>query len=185
MKEVIAALLVALGLSTGSAEADVNKGYIFLGDSRTVGMDSAVDIEDDSMFIVAEVGQGYSWMVDTGLPEAVDIIEDNTEYTDWVLITNLGVNDLGNTQKYVDAYEQLSELMTVYVVSVNPCKGSYDNLNSKIDSFNETMQDLECVTYIDTCSRLRDNGFDSKDGLHYSKSTYKQIYDWVCDVVVD
>lgn len=185
MKEVIAALLVALSLYTGSVDAEVNTGYIFLGDSRTVGMDMAVDIgEDDSMFVVAKVGEGYKWMVDKGLPEVCDIIEEHPEYGEWVLITNLGVNDLCNKQKYADAYEQLSELFDVYCVSVNPCKGSYSNLNSKIDSFNETISKLDCVTYIDTCSSLRKDGFSSKDGLHYGKSTYRKIYDMILDEVM-
>lgn len=181
MTEVIAALLLALLMCTSNAKtADVNTGYIFLGDSRTVGMNNAVCIdEEDSMFVVAKVGEGYNWMVKTGLPEVVSIIENNTEYNKWVLITNLGVNDLHNKNKYMDAYADIAEYMDVYVVSVNPCKGSYDNLNSKIDSFNEAMKELECVDYIDTCSTLREDGFSSSDGLHYGLQTYEKIYDMI------
>lgn len=188
MKEIIAALLVAMSLYSSVAsnmDTDVNTGYIFLGDSRTVGMNNAVEIEDDSVFVVAKVGEGYKWMVDKGLPEVCDIIEEHTEYNKWVLITNLGVNDLHNKQKYVDAYEELSELFEIYFVSVNPCKGSYDYLNSKIDDFNKTMSDLEFVTYIDTCTLLRKDGFSSSDGLHYSKSTYQKIYNIIIDNVKD
>lgn len=186
MKEVIAALLVALSLGSGNAEADVNRGCIFLGDSRTVGLDNAVDIEQNGdTFVVAEVGKGYNWMVTTGLPEVVDIVKDNPKYNEWVLVTNLGVNDLGNVDKYAQAYEDLSELLDVYVVSVNPCSGAYNNLNSGINSFNEAMQELDSVSYIDTCSMLNNDGFSASDGLHYGSGTYGRIWDSICEQLSD
>ncbi len=182
MEEVITALLFALSLVIGGAaikSSEIRTGYIFLGDSRTVGMNDAVQIEDDNKFVVAKVGEGYKWMVETGLMDAADIIEENPKINNWVLISNFGVNDLYNVDSYIDAYEQISEIMPVYVVSVNPCKGSYDELNSEIDSFNEKMKNLDCVTYVDTCTALRNDGFSSSDGLHYGAETYNKIYDMV------
>lgn len=185
MRELIVRVLMVASLLASSTVVNETPmtGYIFLGDSRTVGMDNAIDLEDDSTFVVAKVGEGYKWMVNTGLPAVLDIIEENEDFDKWVLITNLGVNDLHNAQKYADAYEDISELFDIYVVSVNPCKGSYDNLNSAIESFNEVMKGLEYVTYIDTYSTLRRYGFSSKDGLHYDKDTYKKIYDIIIDTI--
>lgn len=88
-------------------EAAESTGIIFIGDSRTVGMSKSVAIEDN-VFFVAKVGQGYDWFCSTAIDAAEDIINSN-DCDNWVIITNLGVNDLGNVEKYKAKYKELLE----------------------------------------------------------------------------
>lgn len=118
MLETIAALLAALSVTAGGAGADT--GYIFMGDSRMVGMEAAVGELPDDTFVVAEVAKGYSWMMSDGFAEAADIIKSHPEYENWSFVMNFGVNDLGNAEKYAEAYSQLSESADVYALTVNP-----------------------------------------------------------------
>ena len=185
IKSLIAGMLTILALQQPTNVDGNNTGYIFLGDSRTVGMDWAVDIENtDGQFVVAKVGMGYNWMQDTAMSEIEEIVSENDEYTDWVLITNLGVNDLGNCDKYINAYEELSEVFNIYVVSVNPCDGTSSYLNDNIIKFNDAMKALDYVTYVDTHTSLCENGFGTNDGLHYKKDTYRYIYDTIVSEVI-
>lgn len=185
MNKAIKALIIAIAILTSSSTNESTTGYIFLGDSRTVGMNTAVDIEGDGYFVVAEVGKGYKWASSTGVKEIASIVENNTEYTDWVLISNLGVNDLGNANSYIEFYEELSENMEVYIVSVNPCKGNYRYLNSDIADFNTKVGSLDYITYVDTYTTLQEQGFNSTDGLHYGKSTYEDIYSMILSAVME
>lgn len=181
---MILSLMAGLLMPMTIHAAEPNTGYIFLGDSRTVGMDSAVSLSDmDDVFVVAECGMGYDWMMKTGLPEVQDIMEDHPEYDEWRLVTNLGINDIcGGAGKYLEAYEELSNDVTVYAVSVNPCKGTYKDLNGYVATFNGELKDSG-FTYIDTWSVLNEEGFDTRDGLHYGKGTYELIFDIIADSI--
>ena len=184
MRQFLMILSLVAGLLTPMTAyaAEPNTGYTFLGDSRTVGMDSAVSLSDmDDVFVVAECGMGYDWMIETGLPEVQDIMKDHPEYEEWKLITNLGINDVCcSAGNYMEAYEELLDDITIYVVSVNPCKGTYKDLNRYVVAFNKELKDSG-FTYIDTWSVLNEEGFDSRDGLHYDKETYKLIFNIIAE----
>lgn len=179
---MLAAVLLSVPLPVHGAEPET--GYIFLGDSRTVGMGAAAEISDmEDIFVVAECGMGYEWMMETALPKIEDIMEDHPEYDGWVLMTNLGINDvIGGAGKYLETYEGLSDDITVYTVSLNPCKGDYSYLNKYVEAFNEELA-KSGFSYIDTWSVLDEEGFDSRDGLHYDKETYELIFDIIMDEV--
>ena len=89
-------------------EAAESTGIVFIGDSRTVGMSKSVDIEDN-IFFVAKVGQGYDWFCNTAIDEVDDIISRN-DFDNWMIITNLGVNDLSNVEKYKAKYKELLDI---------------------------------------------------------------------------
>lgn len=174
MPLVLLVMLLLAPLPVQGAEPET--GYIFLGDSRTVGMDNAVGLSDmDDTFVVAECGMGCDWMVKTGFPEIEEIMEGHPEYEDWILVTNLGINDVcSGAGQYLDAYEQLPDDVAVYLVSVNPCKDRYAYLNGDVERFNKELEESEFY-YIDTWSVLNDKGFDTRDGLHYDRRTYELI----------
>ncbi len=73
-------------------------GYIYIGDSRFAGM-QAVMPENENTFVVAEVGKGVSWFCSAGY-EAIQKIRKENDYEDWVYILNLGVNDIGNVERW-------------------------------------------------------------------------------------
>lgn len=142
--------------------------FIFVGDSRTVGMASYVDTET-----IAEVGVGYRFLAAHR--------DEILEYSGKNIVFNLGVNDLRNVDDYIEFFQRLPEEFTfdnhIYVVSVNPTSGPYQSMNQDIDYFNVQLSDSLPSTckWIDTCSFLRESGFGTPDGLHYDRTTYELI----------
>lgn len=142
--------------------------FVFIGDSRTVGLASCVDIET-----IAEVGVGYSFL-QQHYNEIIELHDKN-------IVFNLGVNDLTHVDSYIEFFQRLPEDFTfdnhIYVVSVNPTSGPYAGMNQDIDYFNVQLADSLPSTckWIDTCSFLREAGFGTSDGLHYDQTTYETI----------
>ena len=155
---------------------------VIIGDSRTVGMQSAVG--KNTNIWSAKVGMGLSWMKKTGVPAVEANINGNTD-----VVILMGVNDvrsLSCTDKYISYINEKAAAWTslganVYYVSVNPMAFETKNYpgitNSLIESWNTKMQAglSENVHYIDTYSTMLSN-VNSRDGIHYDKSTYKTIY---------
>lgn len=185
---VFTLLLTALSSITVNAKPiavmeEEKVGYIYLGDSRFVGMNKYCNIdEEENTWVVAKVGQGLKWMKETALPEIEEIVNNNSDITEWFLITGLGVNDLGNIDKYIEVYDDLDGF-EIILVSVNPMEKSkadkwgydYNGLSPKIVKFNEKLLETS-YQYIDVYNDLIENGYKTVDGLHYDKETYKYIY---------
>lgn len=159
-------------------------GYIFLGDSRTVGLNNACDIQDiENVWVVAKVGEGYRWLKNTAENEIESIVDSNKYITDWVLVSNLGVNDLDNIGNYKSWYTDILDDFDLKIVSVNPVDGEYSYMSKDIMSFNNSIEkfcSLNGVDYIDSYSNL---DFSTVDGLHYTKSTYSDIEDYIFEMI--
>lgn len=154
-------------------------GYIFIGDSRTVGMNDYLKIDDnDNIFTVAKVGKGYKWFTQEGYKEVQKIRNEN-DYKNWTYVFNLGVNDLWNVTEYKDLINSLSNEANLVFVSVNPVIESKVQTvdNKTIEKFNNNIS-FDCNNCVDTYSYLNEIGFDSEDGLHYTKETYTDIYNY-------
>lgn len=168
-----------------STYAKQDTGVIFLGDSRTVGMNNAIE-QSNNAYFVAEVGKGYNWFVKDGISAINSIMENNKYISSWIIITNLGVNDLGNVNKYKDKYNELLSCdwnnVTLCYLSVNPVDESkcHAVTNKKIQEFNSVFAEEDL--YIDTYSYVLEN-MTSRDGLHYSSSNYKIIYEMVIEFI--
>lgn len=162
-----------------SKETEVN-GYIYVGDSRFVGMNSVCSIDsEDNTFVVAEISQGYSWLVSSAIYEIDSIVSSNKDITKWNIVIGLGVNDLGNISNYLEEYKRLSDNYTLFVVSVNPIEYHNYITNSNITKFNNELKTLDNIVYIDTYSDLISKGFSTKDGIHYTDSTYENIFSYI------
>lgn len=164
-------------VETASSTSDI----VFVGDSRTVGMEYAVGGSDYTW--LCEVGKGYYW-----LKENIDSVDDNAT-AGTIIIINLGVNDLGNASKYVDLINSYidtwtSEGLEVYYSAVTPV-GDTTVTNDQIEKFNQTLKaGLDSrITWIDSYSYLTDNGFSSSDGLHYNNATYKSLFNYYISVI--
>ena len=145
-------------------------GYLFVGDSRTVGLDEAVD----GISSIAKVGAKVTYLQ--------SVLDDVTKTRGKNVIFNFGVNDLGNINKYISVYKSLPKEFiqnnNVIIMSVNPTDGSkYESWNTDIDKFNKKMKaNLPSgVKYLDTNSTLKKEGFSTRDGVHYKAVTYKRI----------
>ena len=174
---------VPVATTTGSA----NK-VIFLGDSRTVQMNSHLasyrkktNTSGANDVFVSKGGMGLKWMKSTGIPDAKRYFGSGS-----ALVILMGVNDLSNINSYISYLKENVNSWTstgtkVYFVSVNPCDGKYNYLNSKINSFNSTLSSNlpSGVTWIDTHSYLISTGYTTSDGLHYNNVTSYKIYNYI------
>lgn len=168
-----------------SASTGISGRILWVGDSRTVGMQSAIT-EGKNKWICS-VGKGYNWLVNTAISKVNKELKD----TDTIVV-NLGVNDLNNYEKYVTKLNSLvdsdwKKAKSIVVMSVNPvdeakCAGTYVIKNSQIEKFNTYLRKnlRKKIVYVDTYTSLLGN-IQTNDGLHYTSTTYKAIYDMIRD----
>ena len=158
----------------------IKTGYIYIGDSRTVGMNNVCKMsKEKNTFVVAEVGQGYKWFNNTAMKQVNKIKKEHKDIKQWVLIINLGINDLGNCDKYVKSYEKLKDNYDLKLVSVNPIEKHKYITNKDVSNFNKKLKSIDDIIYIDTYTYLTKNGYSTRDGLHYDNKTYKSIYSYI------
>lgn len=157
--------------------------YLFVGDSRTVGMMDAVK-NDGNVAYICEVGKGFSWLEDKA---SLDIPD---EADGAALVVTLGVNDTWNHKKYVKYLNDMAIAWKnmgykLYFASVNPVGSGAAITQEDIDRFNACMKEelSDDWTYIDTATDLKKEGFSSTDGLHYGKNTYRRIFNLIMDRV--
>lgn len=168
------------GSSTGSRKCsaeEIENKLLYVGDSRTVGMQTA--LENQNIVYIAEVGKGYEWFNSTALPNIETKLQ---EKTDAVIVLGLGVNDLYNIDNYISAYKSLIAKYptnSFYVLSVNPVDetktgaNGYTVTNADIENFNKKLASNFPNNYIDSYSSLTSIG--TSDGLHYDNETYKVL----------
>ena len=171
-------LIIPDAATQGGSNSQSNiSNLVFVGDSRTVGMQSAVGSNDTWS---GKVSAGLDWMKSSGVPNVEGKIGNGS-----AVIILMGVNDLYRSDGYISYINEkastwASKVAYTYFVSVNPTEGSYNHLNSDIYSFNQKLKGgLSNVTYIDTNSYLKSNGFSTTDGLHYTSDTYNKIYNYI------
>ncbi|MEY8428615.1 SGNH/GDSL hydrolase family protein [Lachnospiraceae bacterium 46-15] len=154
--------------------------YIFVGDSRTVGMQNALADDSDatSCRFIAKSGEGFYWLYHDGIVELEEALK-STPYA--TVIFNLGVNDLEETDRYISFYKTLfSEYHdpSFYIMSVNPvdderCSGAS---NAEIQAFNEKMKAEFPDKYLDCYNYLLSQDFATSDGLHYPNRVYRMVH---------
>ena len=156
-----------------SPSAPVKKdssSYVVIGDSRTVGMASCASLGVGK--VIAEVGMGYNWLVNTALPEA-----EKTGLTNYVIL--LGVNDLYQSGNYVKKYNELvSKGINLTIVTVGPMQEGdtrWSVKNPQIEEFNAKISQVPGANIVDLYSHMKETGYSTTDGLHYTRDTYKEI----------
>lgn len=145
--------------------------YVFLGDSRFVGMSNCKQSND---IFICKVGEGYNYFC-----KNINNISEND-----IVIIGFGVNDLGNIDKYIELANSLTN--EVYYLTINPVdeqkerENGYSITNQQIDEFNNKLKE-NAINYkvIDTNSYLKQNGYSTVDGLHYDNVTYTKIYEYI------
>lgn len=185
------------GSSAGSASQDAgdqprsmltpnDTPVIWVGDSRTVGMETAVNGQSEDIFIAAS-GEGYQWLSETGLPKAVAAIE---KYPSYPVIFNMGVNDYENLENYLKLYAELTAeypdtvfyFLAVYPVVDEMCQFI---TNAMIEDFNAHLLAAYPDTFLDSYSFLTEIGAETSDGIHYSSDVYRQIYIFVKEILAE
>ncbi|MFR8549336.1 MAG: SGNH/GDSL hydrolase family protein [Lachnospiraceae bacterium] len=172
---------------TASAAADTEKKedelfVIWVGDSRTIGMQNAMD--NDDLYIGAS-GEGYNWLAESGLPQVKDAI---AAYPGAPVVFNFGVNDYDNLDRYIELYTSLTKQYPdthFYFLSVNPidpavCKNI---TNEEIADFNSHLKQCFPETYIDSFTYLMANEVATIDGIHYCEEDYRLIHTFAAEQI--
>ena len=161
-------------------------GNIIIGDSRIVNIDRmyGVNTTPDNVFVFAQNGAGFNYFENTALPAAKRFEKAHPEIKKWRYVICLGVNDLGNADKYACKLSVLSVDRDVYFMSVNPVTPNPDIIdfqvvNLKISEFNGIIKEMPGIRYIDTYSYLMTNGFETVDGVHFNAETSATIYNLI------
>lgn len=156
---------------------------IFVGDSRTVGMGNAVN---DTCTYIGKDGEGYDWLTAVGASQLAAALESDPDVP---VFLNFGVNDPENVSLYIDCYRSLMQTYPntpFYLLSVNPLSDNTDfnTTNEMVELFNATVKDAFPDQYLDCYSYLKENGFETVDGLHYTQETYQSIHDFAVRQIV-
>ncbi len=168
-------------------EAGEGGDYIFVGDSRMVGMKAARP-ESNTAYI-AEVGMGYSWLTSTARRKLASGLAAKPYAT---VVLALGVNDLGNCTRYIAYYKKLISSYpkaTFYVLSVNPvdekkeAQYGYTVKNTDIKAFNKKLKAAFGSSYLNSYSYLKKRTFNSRDGVHYTTDVYSDLYDFILNKI--
>ena len=182
--------------NVGTCQINIPDEYVInpseitiVGDSRMVGLCNYNWYKQEGGSCVAKVSAGYRWLVDEAINE-VNSIAFNKKKN---IVINLGVNDLESFKSYVTKYQLLAnndwKNSNIFLLSVNPTDGKESYLNQKIDSFNENLKNsfigFSNVTYCDSSNYLKQNGFQTRDGVHYQETTYKIIYEQIKKCLYD
>ena len=151
--------------------------WLFVGDSRFVSWSMW---EFDGEYI-AEVGQGLNMIYDN--------YDEIISYRDYNVVFALGANQWWSGEEYVDLLnsfpDEFTENNKIIVMSVNPTDGSYDYLNENYDDFNSIVRDWirKDYQYVDSSTYMKENGFITSDGLHYTQTQDEIIYDFLMNEV--
>ena len=169
---------------TGRKSYQVFTGrYVFVGDSRMVGMENYVP-STDTLYI-AKVGMGYDWMVETADETLRQQLRARPELK---VVFGFGVNDPDYIEKYITYYRQLMKDFPdtkFYFLSVNPvdeakeAKYGYQMKNTVIESFNRRLYLAFHTKYINSYAYLRSSGFSTVDGVHYTQATYRKLRNFI------
>ncbi len=159
------------------------KSMILVGDSRTVGMSQSVTAKNTTF--IGAVSMGYNWLTTTGVTKLKKSLEKNPRTT---VVMWLGINDLGNADKYIAYYRKLQSsypktaFYVMAVAPVNESKGranGYTVTNSQIQAMNSKFKSAFGSKYVDAYTYLKKNGFGTADGIHYDGATYRKLYNWL------
>lgn len=182
-----------------------NSKVIIVGDSRMQLINDDNDFNKPFNFeFVAKGGSKIDWLKNTALNRTKNILKDND--FDYYVVVNIGVNDLSYktdnvneiANDYFEIYEKLASdypEIKLYILSVNPIDESKINefwddnnrTNKKIENFNKNMLNklnrstLNNIYYCDSYNELK---FETKDGLHYTNETNKEIINYIANKCV-
>ncbi len=159
-----------------AAEVKNVSGVILVGDSRFVQMQSYAG--ENSCTWIAESGKGYQWLNDNAIARIDGCVGKGSK-----ILINLGVNDPGNINHYLElinakAAEWIGKGAKVYYASVNPVWDNPYVTGEQVQYFNSQMQSglIGDIQWIDSHSYLNSIGYKLVDGLHFNAETYQNLY---------
>lgn len=165
---------------------EIEQLLVYVGDSRTNGMKSALN--NSNISYIAKDGEGYNWLVNTAEEELDDVINgENKKF----VVFNFGVNDFA-TDRYINKYNSIISKypnISFFFLSINPVdeekeqEYNYSVTNTQIEEFNSKFESTFGEKYINSYSDIK-NDFVTTDGLHYNADTYTKIHSIVINYII-
>lgn len=170
------------------------KKVVIIGDSRFVWL-STYGPKDSRVKYYAKGSEGLAY-----LKQQINNIKAE-DSSDAAFVINLGVNDLINdvtttANDYISYINDMAKNMKgkIYFLSVNPiiedkAKSYGYNIswanNTNVNNFNTKLKNGldSSITFLDSNSYLKANGFTAPDGIHYDAQTYIKIRTFILDNV--
>ena len=169
-------------------QKDVEQVFFF-GDDAAVGLEIA-SAGDNTKTWYCERGTGLTWLK-TQFDEARKIKSGKN----MAIVVATGFNECSNILKAKDYAEYLNDKaetfkdreIQLYYVNVTPIDEQKYGiaLNSKIESWNDYMQDNldKEIVYIDAYSLVKENLKTKNDGYHLVEDEYREIYEYVIHTI--
>lgn len=152
-----------------------NIGYIFIGDSRMKGIDYFGGLSENSdIWVLSDVSRGYKYLTEQAATDISALENSNPQISTWYEIYALGLNDIGNKDKYCQWYQNRAMAHKVIVVSVDPIEQHRSINNEMISAFNASLA-MTGLKYIDSNRYLINSGFATSDGVHFKNETSKKL----------
>lgn len=158
-----------------------SNSYLFIGDSRFVGMEKAIST-DKQITWIDKVGARHDFYWQNR--DRIASMDKNT-----VVVYELGVNDL-NSNACIHALDDLASfgfkkifLTTTPINEEKTFANGYSVTNNHIALFNNQVVSMlpNIVQYIDTYRYLSNNGIETIDGLHYKNVTYQMWFNFIVE----
>lgn len=184
--------------NNASNNTNSNAGTILVGDSRTVGMcgnsnttyscstgKNAGYSLCSNAFSVSCGSQGYAWFNST----AISAVNGKLGSSKQNIVVWLGINDLHNIDKYISKYKELAngswKNHNVIIATISDIRSDTQHITKQsINSFNSKMKNaissanISNLKICDTASVSLNNN-DYQDNVHYNKSGYTKIYNYI------
>ena len=181
-----------------SNNTNSNAGTILVGDSRTVGMCGNSNTSYScstgknagyslcsNAFSVSCGSQGYAWFNST----AISAVNGKLGSSKQNIVVWLGINDLHNIDKYISKYKELAngswKNHNVIIATISDMRSDTQHITKQsINSFNSKMKNaissanISNLKVCDTASVSLNNN-DYQDNVHYNKSGYTKIYNYI------
>ena len=120
---------------------------------------------------LSAVSRNYTYLGSKADRDINAIMASNPQVTKWYEVYCLGVNDMGNLQKYIAWYQNRALTHNVILTSVPPTKKCKRIPNSSIEAFNANLV-ATGLPYLDLYTYLSGTGVQTgKDGIHYTNAT--------------
>lgn len=173
------------GTDSGNGQVTANKYTLYMGDSRTNGM-QMVGLDSNEQAICKDKAN-YSNFLDHMI-DAKKVLNDGKKYN---VVLNYGVNDLGNVDEYCSKYKEFISSVdknhTFYIMSVNPVRRNSSktgatnelitNFNNKIKSCISSVTNAKyCDVYSTASLDTWEKSYISTDDIHYTTEGYKFIH---------
>lgn len=169
---------------SGVEEETINwNDILFIGDSLTVGLNTECGLENLGSTVDAEVGRR--------IDEGINAAERHSGFK--AVVITIGTNSFGmendlfaeTYQKIIDKVKENNPESTVYVNTIPPCEENkarnygYYIGNDALDEKNEIIRSLENVIVLDLNKELKDNGYETMDGIHLKNSSYNIWFEFL------